>query len=210
MGRLRSTIELDRLSAILISHMHPDHIFDLVPLAYGFTFGSLPPIPLLLPPEGYPVLEALQSAVGLSETFFADVFDVSSYDPKKQTEISGIAVDFAPTRHYIPAYAMRLTIPAGRCLVYSSDTGRTDEVVGLMRDASLAIVEASLLEYHSENEAYGHLTPELAGQMAREAGVQRLLLTHYADRNAEKTRLEASEAFGKPAALAREGETHTV
>jgi ribonuclease BN (tRNA processing enzyme) len=105
---------------------------------------------------------------------------------------------------------MRFTGSENRALVYSSDTAWTERVLKLMRGASLAIVEASVPVYHSDNERLGHLTPELAGRMAREAGVERLVVTHCADRNAEITLQRASEAFGKRVALAREGERHTV
>src|SRR3954466_14866252 len=73
-GVLRSVTDLDRLSAIVISHVHPDHIFDLVPLTYGFKFGRLTAIPLAIPPGAYDVLAGLQRAVGLSDRFFAETF----------------------------------------------------------------------------------------------------------------------------------------
>src|SRR5579885_3687157 len=82
-GKLRAVAELDSLSAVLISHMHPDHIFDLVPLRYGFQFLSLPPIPLLLPPNGREALGRLLAALNLPDTFFQDTFDVREYDPSE-------------------------------------------------------------------------------------------------------------------------------
>jgi ribonuclease BN (tRNA processing enzyme) len=204
-GVLRSVVELSDLSGIVISHMHPDHIFDLVPLTYAFKFGQLPEIPLVLPSQGYPVLEALQEAVGLSETFFAESFEVRAYEPGESLELAGVPIQTALTRHYIQAGALRFVSPeTGRSIAYSADTGWSEAVVDLLRGAAIAIVEASLPVYHTENERNGHLTPELAGRMGREAGVDRLVVTHYADRFRESAQRESGEAFGRRVELAVE------
>ena len=57
----------------------------------------------------------------------------------------------------------------------------------------------------------GHLTPEEAGEHAREAGAKRLVLTHISDElDADWARDEAAEAFGGPVEVAREGATFEV
>lgn len=210
-GILRSVLEITRLSAVIISHMHPDHIFDLVPLTYGFKFGQLPAIPLFLPPEGHDVLESLEGAAGLGDGFFADSFDIRPYSPSESLEVDGVRIDTAPTQHYIQANCLRFTGRTSRgSVVYSADTGWTDSVVQLMHGAALAVIEASLPEYHNANERYGHMTAELAGRMARDAGAERLVVTHYADVNAEVTLREAGRTFGGPVHLARSRDCYTV
>jgi len=62
-----------------------------------------------------------------------------------------------------------------RSLVYTGDTDYSGRVVDLARGADLLIAECSFPEGH---KVEGHLTPALAGRMAREAQVKRLLLTH--------------------------------
>lgn len=211
-GILRTVTEIASLDAVLVSHMHPDHIFDLVPLTYGFMFGRLPPIPLLLPPGGYSTLEALQEAVGLGDQFFKRSFAVEEYSPDNELETAGLAVTFAPTRHFIPGYAMRFTVGSGGGgdILYTADTGWSEDVLRLARGAELALVESTVLRYESDYEATGHLTPELAGELARAAGVRRLLLTHYARTMGERMRAVAQSAFGGPVELAVERETYLV
>lgn len=211
-GILRSVVDLEELTAIIISHMHPDHIFDLVPLKYGFLFGTLSPIPLLLPPDGTLVLERLQSAVGLPASFFRASFQLDEYDPGDTRQIAGVTIRFAPARHFIPAYGMRFsaTPDSSNDVVYTSDTGWSDSIVELVRGAGLALVESTVLGYEDEDEAGGHLTPELAGKLARVAGVKRLLLTHYAQSQAEAMRRAALDAFGGPVEMAEPRKTYSV
>lgn len=212
-GILRGVTDLRHLSAVVISHMHPDHIFDLVPLSYGFLFGRLPRVPLALPPGGLNALRALQRAVNLSDTHFEDIFAVCTYDPEEPLGLAGLEIGFARTQHFIPAYAMRFSPPgATSSLAYSADTAWSETVVSLLDGASLAIVEASVPEYREdEDEAdHGHLTPELAGKLARAAGVGRLIVTHFGEINAEATMREASAAFGGETYLARERHVYEV
>jgi ribonuclease BN (tRNA processing enzyme) len=53
LGKLQVAIAPDALGAIVISHMHPDHFFDLVPLRYGLKYGPAKRasrMPLWIPP----------------------------------------------------------------------------------------------------------------------------------------------------------------
>jgi ribonuclease BN (tRNA processing enzyme) len=61
-------------------------------------------------------------------------------------------------------------------VAYSGDTDFCENAVGLARDADLLICEAA---FPDAMKVKGHLTPSLAGRIAMEAGVKRLLLTHF-------------------------------
>lgn len=207
---LRTVIDVRDLSAVIISHMHPDHYFDLVPLAYAYFFDQLPPVPLHLPPDGLPVLQAVERAVGLDEGFFAGIFDVRPYQPEHPLTIGPLTVRFAPTKHFVPAYAMRFHNGTGRELVYTSDTAYSQAVVDLAQGASVGVFESAVLRYQRDAERQGHLDARTAGAMARQADVGMLVVTHYPSADADSVAREAGDAFGKPVILAREGERITV
>jgi len=213
-ARLRAVTDVCELSAVIISHLHADHFFDLIPLLYThrFTCPGMPPIPLFLPPGGAATIDRLNSALKEPPEFFSQAYAVSEYEPRTGMAVGDISVEFTATVHPGGAYAMRFTEQRRpeHTIVYSSDTAWSEAVVDLARNASLAIVEASVLDYHEEGTDRVHLTPELAGRLGREAGVKRLVLTHYADFNAAATREAAEQAFGKPVELAVEGATYRV
>ena len=213
-GALSSLQELTGLraiTAIIISHMHPDHFFDLVPLHYAYRFGELPPVPLRVPPGGVQLLGDLERAVGLDPDFFTSTFDLSEYDPRAVlTDIPRLSVRFAPTQHFISGFALSIE-PAGggRALFFSSDTAYTDELVAFAHGASLGLLEATLEAHQSPGEV-GHMSGRQAGQMAREAGVERLVLTHYWPDLGRDLQDEAFQAFRGPVELAVQGETYQV
>lgn len=203
---LRTVIDVRDLTSVIISHMHPDHYFDLVPLAYAYFFDHLPPVPLYLPPDGKAVLGAVESAVGLESGFFSGIFDIHSYRPEQSLDVGSFTIRFAPTKHFVPAYAMRFHNGTGHELVYSSDTAYSQAVVELARGASVGVFESAVLRYQREAEREGHLDARTAGAMARQADIGMLVVTHYPSTDSEALAREASEAFGKPIILAREGE----
>lgn len=211
-GRLRAATPLEDLRAILISHMHPDHFFDLVPLKYALLWENVPKVPLYLPPGGMAMLDALQRSVLGSDTFFSEVYDVQEYNPEETLGINGLTVRFARTRHPIDCFAMRFSSPSsdGRDLVYSADTGPRESMIELMRSARLVIVESTLAHYAHEEEKDIHLTGSLAGTLAADAAAQRLLLTHYGSSDAEVILRDAAQRFGGPTELAIEGQTYSL
>ncbi len=196
MAKLQLAIDYTRLDAIVISHVHADHFFDLVPLRQGLRHGPSSRAdrqPLFLPPGGSASLGALQKAVSPDAPgdFFDAVYAVDEYDPQRPLRIGHVELRFARTRHYIEGYAIRAG--AGDASVtYSSDTAPCDAVVELARRTSLFLCEAAL-GLDEESGERGHSSAEEAGEMARRAEAQRLVLTHYGVASAPHLLVDAAK-----------------
>jgi ribonuclease BN (tRNA processing enzyme) len=181
-GNLQLAIEYPRLDAVIISHLHADHFFDLVPLRYGLKHGPLfrrDRLPLWLPPGSSERVRRLCDLISSEPgtAFLDEVFIVREYDPSQALAVNELRVTFARTLHYIDAYAARVE-HNGKSIVYSSDTAPSDAVVEHARGASLFLCEAGLgLAF--EEGTRGHSSAAEAGEMARRAGANRLALTHY-------------------------------
>jgi ribonuclease BN (tRNA processing enzyme) len=204
-GALRAAIELDALSAVILSHMHPDHFFDLVPLHYVLS-GRTAPLPVWLPPGGTAVLSALAGALDLGDDFFPSTYALEEYDPSSSLSVAGLQIQFALTKHFVPAYAMRISTEEEDrpTLFFSADTAWTESLVPLATSADLALVEATATGPHDEA---GHLSGRNAGRLASESGASRLVLTHYDSAYAEALCAQAAEQFSGPIDLAFEGAT---
>lgn len=208
---LQTQTDLNGITAIIISHMHPDHFFDLLPLAYGMQFAGVAPRPLYLPPGGFRVLERLQGAVGLAEDFWSQSYHIHHYDPSEPSDIAGLRIEFAPTRHFISANAMRFTDrTGGSTAAYTADTASSEDVMELLEGAALAIVESTLAGDTTGSVTEGHMTAPQAGEMARQAGVSRVVLTHYWEAIAERVQAEATQAFGQRVEMAKQGQVYEL
>jgi ribonuclease BN (tRNA processing enzyme) len=196
-----------RLDAIVVSHMHADHFFDIVPLRYALRY-EMPRqerLPVFLPPKGMRTLRAAGTSLSTRAEFFDTVFELCEYTPKQPLTVKSCTIRFAPAVHYIPAYAMRIeTVDA--VLGYSADTAPCDSVPDLVSDADLFLCEASLGAGGKESNRRGHLNAAEAGELAKRARVKQLVLTHYsAAVDPNDLRAGAGRAFGGPIAVADDG-----
>jgi ribonuclease BN (tRNA processing enzyme) len=208
-GKLQLVIEYPRLDAIVISHMHADHFFDLVPLRYALKYAERPPADRLqvwLPPGGRNALDALRKAVAIdaSPGFFEDTFALREYDPAAAVRVEDLTLSFCRTRHYVEAYAVRADCH-GAGLTYSADTAPSESVVEHARASSLFLCEATLGLGMEEGER-GHSSAHEAGEMAKRACVERLVLTHYPARYSRDALVAAAKrSFSGPVSAADDG-----
>jgi ribonuclease BN (tRNA processing enzyme) len=218
-GRVALHYPPSRVAAITISHLHPDHYFDLVPLYYVVKFGGGlhkgERIPVHVPPGGIPHFNAFNQAIDRRPDMLADIFDIREYTADRDYEFGSMSVRFFPVQHYILSHAARITGSNGSVLVFSGDVAPCDALVDAARDADVLLCESALMdpsEDSPDRAQRGHTSAAEAGEMARQAGVRRLILTHYrsgpeADAHHHSM---ASRAFGGRVDLAREGDTYTV
>jgi ribonuclease BN (tRNA processing enzyme) len=78
--------------------------------------------------------------------------------------------------HTDQSLAYRITAADGRSVVYSGDTDACDNLVTLAMGADVLICESALPD---GMKVPGHLTPSLAGEIGTQAGVKKLVLTHF-------------------------------
>lgn len=206
-SRMREKIDPTKLDAIVISHMHADHFFDIVPMRYALRYEMErgEPLPIYLPPGGISVINTIGNPLKESDDFYDGVFRLQEYDTAGTLRIGNCTIRFAPTVHYIPAYAMRIETPAG-VFAYSADTAPCDAVPQLAAGADLFLCEASLGANGIESGQRGHLNAGEAGEMAKGAGVKHLVLTHYsAKTNADALKTAAAKAFSGRISVADDG-----
>lgn len=173
--------EQDRLSGLLFTHLHADHILDLFSLFYSRVYAvgkHYPRLPLYLPPGGSDRLARLAEVLRVEpKRLFEQAFEPIEYDPDGTLTAGNLSLSFARNEHPIETFAVRVD-RKGASMVYSSDTGPQPRLAKLARGCDLLIAEATWTEADFRPDSPIHLTPRRAADVAARAGVQRLLLTH--------------------------------
>ncbi len=168
------------VEAIAITHLHLDHWGDLIPWVWGSLFGpgeSVPKPELWLPPGAQEKLRPVLALLG-SEDMFERAFVVAEYESRVPFVAAGLEVTAVPVDHYnIEAFGFRVG-DGDRVLAYSGDSGPSEALAELARDADLMIAEATLETGGYEGPDRGHLSPEEAMEAAIDARALRILLTH--------------------------------
>ncbi len=162
---------------ILISHLHPDHIADLVPFLFALRNPDLPLIQKEITIIGGRGVEHFFQKIN-------SIYGSWVEPPRTITLIEAISKEIsfplfllktAPAEHLPSSIAFRITTPEGKSLFYSGDTAYSNQLIDLAQGVDLALIECSFPE---GNKVGGHLTPKIAGRIAAEASCQRIILTH--------------------------------
>jgi ribonuclease BN (tRNA processing enzyme) len=210
---------LGRIDAIVISHMHLDHMLDLLPLSGEVAEEAIaatvsePRRPAVWVPRGRgpEALGTLAEAVGSDPGRFGKAFALGEYDDSEELRVGELTLTFAATAHAGPCYGARVT-DGSATLVYGADGGFREELVQFAAGADLLLLESTFLDEGPELQRTGHMTGEQAATVAERAGAQRLVLTHtmpFREETEENLR-RARARFPGDVELARRGSVHPV
>jgi ribonuclease BN (tRNA processing enzyme) len=198
----RLALALTDLNGLLLTHLHPDHSADLVPLLFA---GRYPPYAAggkalhLVAGEGFrDFYEKLQGLYGSWIEWAPGRLQrhLRPVDRSFEQVFLGLPLVSRPVAHTPVSLGFRLTLPSGKTLVFSGDTDYCRTLVELARGADWLVCECSFPEGQKKE---GHLTPSWAGRIAREAGVKTLILTHFYPECAGQDLLgPCSREFGGP------------
>ena len=200
MANLQEHVSLQDLTAVVVTHEHPDHWTDLEGLAIAFKWALRRDGPVVFAPQG--IRELMR--VGIA----ADVFRWQTINESSLESVGQIRLSFSRTDHSVPTFAVRAD-SRGRTLGYSSDTGPGWELSELGLDLNLALCEATFLA--NKEGTVQHMSARQAGASAAKAQVERLIITHITpgvDRDAACA--EAMASFGAPVEVAAIGARYEV
>jgi ribonuclease BN (tRNA processing enzyme) len=223
-------LPLANVRAVFISHHHIDHNAGLGPmLAARWLFNSYRPLPVIGPPGTQAMIAGLTAAgrpvelapitIGgpakpaIAATVIARDLAPEMDRPTLVYEDENIRVLAVTNAHYhFPpgeaagfsrSYSYRIEA-GGRSIVFTGDTGWSDNLARLAQGADLLVSEvidlaameavlrrapdlpAAALGPMLAHMAQDHLTPDQVGRLAAEAHVGRLVLTHLAPGNDEE------------------------
>ncbi len=168
---------------VVFSHLHKDHYADIGSLAYAtFVYHNLgilknrvrvyvPSLDRLSAEEFYDY----QLLTNLGDEQY---LEVRTYDVSDTLVVGSSRISFASNPHSIKSNSIKVS-DGESILVYSGDTGFKDNsLVDLAKNSTLLICEATFLKNQKGLKDY-HLTTIEAATIAKDAGVKKLMLTHF-------------------------------
>ena len=200
---LAGLIEPSSLAAVVISHLHPDHFIDLVPLRHYLRYEFEPPRRMrVIGPAGLGRrLDALHDQPG----FAAAALDLEDLAEGVRS-VGPFALEARRVRHTPDSHAFRVSVGGGPGLVYSGDCGAAEDLAPLIRAGDTLLAEAT---FGADPVAPGsnHLNAHDLGHVAARTGVARLLMTHLLmGRDREKAMTTAAAIARVPVAFVDPGD----
>jgi len=173
---LAAVVEPSAVLGFVVSHLHPDHWIDLVPLRHYLRYEFEPPrrARVIAPVDLVTRADALHREPGwAAESIDADALTVG------RRTIGPFRLETAKVRHTDDSYAFRVTVDGddGPGLVYSGDCGVAADLAPLVRPGDTLLTEV----------AFGpgpvpvpdlHLDGPAVAALARATDPGRIFLTH--------------------------------
>ncbi len=181
-GTLRQLLlagaQVSDIDMIIYSHFHIDHTADFCPFLFTSKYGPelvrnrdltiMGPTGLM---QWYDNLTRVHGQWIEPERYTINWIETAD----EKHLFKGFSVQSAPVQHSQASIAVRIEDGSGKSLVYSGDTDYCEGIIDISRNAATVLLECSCPEGH---KVEGHLTPSLAGRIARESGCKSLVLTH--------------------------------
>jgi ribonuclease BN (tRNA processing enzyme) len=230
----QSGAQMSQLDVVLFTHFHVDHSADFPTLIFSSWFeGRNRPLPIYGPPAN----DFMPSTADYVSDLFSDhgVYAYLSelYVPGEQGSYKlqphNVAAGQTPVPVFhsgdlsasavrvihggVPALAWRVEI-GGKAIVFSGDTnGDGPGLVRLAQNADLFVAHNAVSEGATGVERRLHMPPSLIGQIAEDAHVRSLVLSHRMLRTLGKegeTQSEIRRHYSGPLAFANDLDCYLV
>jgi len=185
-GTIRRLLETDTkifdISYIFYSHFHPDHTGELVTFLFATKYPGndqrKSPLTIVAGKGFSEFYNGLKMVYGHWIELEPGLLQIVELNNKAHDtrKFDDFTVESIPVEHNSESIAYKITSSGGTAVVYSGDTDFSDNLVTLANNADLLICESALPD---ELKVEGHLTPSLAGKLATQANVRKLVLTHF-------------------------------
>ncbi len=171
-------IDIHSINYIFLTHFHPDHVGDLVPLLFALrntrTESSEAVLRVWGPVGLFRFVQSMERAYGRWIQYSSD--EVKFYELKRRLlDFPGFRVIWNKVVHNQESVGFRFEV-SGKSIAFSGDSGYCQDLIRLCKDADVAVVECA---HADELAVKGHLSPSLAAQIAEKAGVKKTIFNHF-------------------------------
>lgn len=202
-------IEAEDLDYIFLSHLHIDHISDVIPILFSkkHVLRKIKKDLAIYGPRGfrnyYDSCDAL-----FHDSIHPDGYNVEIIEYKEgKMDFEDFFIEFFPVSHTDNSHGIRITDRDGHILSYSGDTDYCENLVSICKNSDVAILECT---FSDNNKVTGHLTPTEAGKAAAKAQCKQVILTHISAASDDAELIKCfSQQFKGKASVASELKTIT-
>jgi ribonuclease BN (tRNA processing enzyme) len=209
-GLARCGLAWEHVSHVALTHFHPDHFGELPALLFALRHATKREEPLVLvgPAGTVRLVRSLAEGFGdwlLDPGYPIGILDLQAGEPFPLS--SEVMLEVHPTPHTAESVALSVAAPEGR-LVYTGDTGPSDDLAAWAKGCDLLLAECSLPDGQGVE---GHLTPATVGRLAAAASAKRLVLTHlYPPTERVDVKAAVAACYPGPVEVAHDGDRFDV
>lgn len=172
LSELQKYITISQIDAIILTHLHSDHICDIPVLKYALEMKKLHhedvhPIPVYAPKNPQKQLDSIMGDENLM---------VHSIPEDSSVKLFNAGITFRHTKHSVECFSVRIEYNES-VFCYSSDTSFDPGLYNIFEKADLAIMDCGSLDndpYSSKN----HMSPSECYSIFLHSNIKRVVLSH--------------------------------
>jgi ribonuclease Z len=132
------------------------------------------------------------------------------FGPERRELVAGNEITLADGKRITPEDVLG-PVQKGVKLVIVGDSGKTENLVEICKDADALVIESTYLDEETEMASqFSHLTARQGAELAIKAGVKKLILTHISRRYREKDVIKEAQALFPNTSVARDFDTFQI
>ncbi|MFA5341761.1 MAG: MBL fold metallo-hydrolase, partial [Clostridia bacterium] len=174
---------IEDISFIVLTHLHFDHMSDMLVLRYALQMKKMK-MDVYLPRQPKNIAAILK----------CDEFNLLYIDESLIINRDSFTVKLKKTTHPVETYAVRVN----DYFVYSADLAEPDDLLEFGYGADILLIDSAFLTIQKGNRKLFHLSASECGIIAHKLNVKKLILTHLPpESDIKKYKDEASLYFKK-------------
>jgi ribonuclease Z len=132
------------------------------------------------------------------------------FGPERRDLVAGKAITLSNGKRVTPDDVLG-SVEKGIKLVVVGDVGRTDNLLEFCKDADALVIESTYLEEEAEMaHQFSHLTAKQGAELAVQANVKKLILTHISRRYRGRDVLKEAQSIHPNAVVARDFDVYQI
>jgi ribonuclease BN (tRNA processing enzyme) len=196
---LRAKIDYKKIDFVFLTHFHPDHVSELRPFIQALdwtpNFDRKKDL-ILIGPVGFK--EFYKRTINSKPR--PNTYKIKIKEIKKNLALGDLKIECVKTVHSDESVAYKFTEKT-KSIVITGDCDYDTNLIKFSKNSNLLLIECS---FPNDSKVKGHLTPKECGEIAKQAGVKKLVLTHLYPTSPEILRLNETKKIFRNTILAKD------
>jgi ribonuclease BN (tRNA processing enzyme) len=196
---IKAKIDYKEIDFVFLTHFHPDHVSELrsfiQALDWTPNFNRKKDL-ILIGPVGFKEFyERTIKSRPRPNTYKLKIKEI-----KKNLALEDLKVECVKTVHSDESVGYKFTEKT-KSIIITGDCDYDDNLIKFSKNSNLLLIECS---FPNDQKVKGHLVSKECGEIAKKAGVKKLVLTHLYPTSPEIVRLNETKKIFRNTILAKD------
>lgn len=185
LANVQNKAEISQIDAIVLTHLHFDHIADIFTLSYLLGLKKVnKKLDIILPNDNSVVYNLLKNI---------PEFNLIDIEENREYFVKDLKLEFFEMKHKVVTFGVKV-FSQDKVLSYTGDTIQNDNLPKLLNGSNVALCDACVLDKNYKDGS-PHISVLEIAKACKNANVDKMLLTHFTIDDKAELLKEAKQEF---------------